>query len=522
MNIKALLEQKSRIHGAKAALIHREQKISFEEMLKQTLQLTRAFQFRGIGAQDHIAVYLPNCPEYILAYFATFCMGATIVPLDFMLTETELIKFIQHSHASILFTRTKRDINLEVIKRECPSIRNIICCDPQAEGVRGVPDLVPYRDLMETGQNHDRETEYQSADPAAIFYTSGSTGRPKGVLLTYAHLNNPVACIRHFLNPSMDDSYLCAGIPFSHLGGLDYILFMLSFGSTMILMERFQPLETLRYIERYRPTIFCIVPSMFVALLSMKEVENFNLTSLRHLVVFGAPSSPVLLKRFHQLCPNARLSNGWGMTETAAPNTYSPENPSKINSIGPFGIGMEAKLVDDKGQTVPEGQQGELWVRGQAVMAGYYQDDELTRQTLTSDGWLKTGDIARKDEDGNFYLTGRKKEMIKVAGEIVMAPEVEDILHQHPDIAEAAVIGSPDALRGEVPRAYVVLREGRTLGVADLRDFIKQHLAHFKIPASIDVLDALPKNRVGKVDKEALKQMFSETTGIPERKGNQV
>jgi len=302
------------------------------------------------------------------------------------------------------------------------------------------------------------------------------------------------------------------------VGGLDYILFMLFFGSTLVLNDRFQPLEALRSIERYRPTIFCIVPSMFVALLSLKDVERFDLTSLRHLVVFGAPSSPALLKRFHQLCPNARLSNGWGMTETAAPNTYSPEDPSKINSIGPFGVGMEARVVSEEGQSLPDGEQGELWVRGQAVMAGYYRDDDLTRQTITPDGWLKTGDIARKDPDGNFYLTGRKKEMIKVAGEIVMAPEIEDILHRHPDVREVAVIGSPDALRGEVPRAFVVLKEGHAGGIDDLKSFARKNLAHFKIPASIEVLDGLPKNRTGKIDKEALKQKISGLSSASEHR----
>ena len=339
---------------------------------------------------------------------------------------------------------------------------------------------------------------------SAIFYTSGSTGHPKGVMLTYRHFDNPINCINYALDVSSCDIVLCGGVPFSHIGGIDYILVMLATGQTLILMERFQPFEFLRNIEKYQVTWFWIVPAMYIAILSLKDYTKFNLSSLRYAVVFGAPSSPILLKRFHKTCPKARLLNGWGMTETSAPNCVLPVDVDKLESIGKFYPGMEAKIVDDKGDTLKEGQCGELWVKGEGVMVGYYREQALTDAVLTKDGWLKTGDIAYYDKEGLFYIVGRKKDMIKVAGEIVFSPEVEEKIQLHPKVKEVAVIGVPDKLRGEVPKAFIVIKEEESLSEEELKDFLKKYLAHFKIPHYFEFLSELPKTRTGKIDKKQL------------------
>jgi len=504
MKVAQIIDNKAKEFPTKAAIIFKNNVITFIQLRDYVFKLAGGFTDSGIKKGDKVAIYLPNCPEYIFSYLALFSIGVVVVPLDFMLTEGEIINFINHSESSTLIAKEKRDINFKNIKETCAYLKKVVIL-----GESEVNDTLKDGDLSwHSALKNDSSLPKQDIsdeDYSSIFYTSGSTGHPKGVLLTYGHLDNPVKCIDHFLHPSDKDSYLCAGVPFSHIGGLDYMLFMLYFGSTLVLMDRFHPLEALKNLEKYKITIFCIVPAMFVAILSLKECDKFDLSSLRYPVVFGAPSSPVLLKRFHKLCPNACLLNGWGMTETAAPNTYSPPDISKIDSIGKFGAGMEAKIIDEQGNTMTQGEKGELWVKGEAIMVGYYKEEDLTRQVITEDGWLQTGDIARCDKGGLFYLVGRKKEMIKVAGEIVFAPEVETVVHRHPKVQEVAVVGIPDKLRGEVPKAFIVCREGETCSEEEIRYFCRDHIAHFKVPHFVEFRGSLPKTTSGKIDKEFLK-----------------
>ncbi|UCC95868.1 MAG: AMP-binding protein [Candidatus Omnitrophota bacterium] len=498
MNVKELLKEQARYHPNKTAIIFEDTHTSFTQLRDSSFRFANYLIDSGIGKGDKIALFLPNILEAVFAQLGALSMGAVLVPLDFMLTEEEIVNFINHSESKILVIQPKKEVSVENVKTRCPTLERIVVCKESGE------NLVSLSQIMDRSSSSEPSLDITHLDISSLFYTSGSTGHPKGVVLTYKHLENPPKTLDYFLKGSTDDIYLCGGVPFSHIAGLDFILMMIYFGSTLVLMERFQPLEFIRNIERYRVTIFCIVPAMFVAILSLKEYDKFDFSSLRYAVVFGAPSSPMLLKRFHKAYPGATMLNGWGMTETAAPNTYSPPDESKISSIGPFGFNMEAKIVNEQGCCVARGQRGELWVRGEPVMVGYYKEDALTKEVLTEDRWLKTGDIAILDENGLFYIVGRKKDMIKVAGEIVFSPEVEEKIYRHPKVKEVAVIGVPDALRGEVPKAFIVADQTQTLGVEELEQFLKEHLAHFKIPHHFEFLPNLPKNRTGKIDKTKL------------------
>jgi len=223
------------------------------------------------------------------------------------------------------------------------------------------------------------------------------------------------------------------------------------------------------------------------------------------MVTFGASSSPDALRRFHQFCPKAHLLNGWGLTETNAPTTVLPMGSDRIESVGKPAPWIEVKVVDDNDKDLAQGQVGEVVVRSWVVTDGYFKDPQLTSETIRN-GWFYSGDLGRFDNENNLYIVGRKKEMIKVGGEIVFEPEVEAALHKHPSVSEAAVVGVVDQLRGEVPKAYVVLKEGAVLSQEDLRFFCRQHLAHFKIPHYFEFKDSLPKNRIGKTDKEILRK----------------
>lgn len=508
MDFLNLLEKQAGSYPDKPAIIFRDSALTFRELKETAFKVANGLAVQGIAKSDKVAIFLPNIPEYIFSFLGVFLLRGVCVPLDFMLTEEEVINFINHSETKILIAQEKKSIDLVNVKNKCPSLKAIILFEENKPPESTEKDFLFWDELLKE-KSAFAKVSSSDKDYSAIFYTSGSTGHPKGVLLNYAHLKNPLESFDYFIHPGDKDSLLCAAVPFSHIGGLDYMLFMLYYGITLVLMERFIPLEFLKNIEKYRTTIFCIVPSMYVAVLSLKEYDKFDLSSLRFAVVFGAPSSPVLLERFLKVCPNAYLLNGWGMTETAAPNSFLPTgtNTKEVPHTGKFLPGTEAKIVDEEGNPLPDEQDGELWIKGKAVMAGYYKEPELTRQVLTHDGWLKTGDIARRDKLGRYYIVGRKKEMIKVSGEIVFCPEVEEAMHRHPKVKEAAVIGVADKLRGEVPRAFVVLKDKEDLAEEELRYFLRQHLAHFKIPHYFEFVDSLPKNRVGKIDKESLRKI---------------
>lgn len=496
MNIRELLTKQAKRFPQKSAILFQGKVITFSQVRDFSFKLASYLFKIGVSSSDKVAIFLPNTPEAIFTFLGVLSIEAAVVPLDFTLTGNEIINFINHSQAKILIAHPK--IDLANIKSECASLEEIIVFGPEAEGFSSW-DVV-----LEKSSSDQPSVEHKENNLAALFYTSGSTGHPKGVSLEYKHLDNPSQTIDHFLGVSGDDVFLCGGVPFSHVGGFDYILLMIAFSSPLVLMSRFNPVEFLRSVEKHKVTIFCIVPAMYVAILSLKEYDKFDLSSLRYAVVFGAPSSPILLKRFHKACPKAVILNGWGMTETSAPNAFSPSDESKISSIGYFDFNLEAKIVDEAGNKLKGEVQGELWVRGEPIMREYYKEPGLTKEVLIKDGWFKTGDIVRVDSEGLHYIVGRKKDMIKVAGEIVFSAEVEEKIHRYSKVKEVAVIGIANNLRGEVPKAFIVSKEEETLSEQELRDFLKEHLAHFKIPHHFEFVGDLPKNRTGKIDKSKL------------------
>jgi acyl-CoA synthetase (AMP-forming)/AMP-acid ligase II len=498
VDIAAILEKQARDFPARPAVIFRDQRISFQQLRDASFALAESFRRLGIEKGDKVAIYLPNWPEYIYSYLAIWCCGAIAVPLDFMLTEEELVSCLVHSEAKVLVAKPKANLSLGALKAKSPALKEIIVCQDEQEG------FLSFAECRQKGSPLSPGFSVNEKDYAVIFYTSGTTGRPKGVLINYRQLGAPPESMEFFVRGFKENDIALCALPFSHLGGLIYIQNCLAYKLTVVLMERFIPLEFIRNIQNYKVSCFWIVPSMYYALLQLKEFETFNLTSLRWMVTFGASNSPEALRRFHQFCPQAKLLNGWGLTETNAPTVVLPMGSEKIESVGRPAPWIEVRIFDELDKELPAGEIGEVVVKSWVVSDGYYKDPQLTAQTLRN-GWFHTGDLGRFDGEGDLYIVGRKKEMIKVSGEIVFEPEVEAAIHKHPAVAEAAVIGVKDALRGELPKAFVVLRPQQTLNEADLRAFLRQHLAHFKVPHSIEFLDALPKNRSGKIDKELLR-----------------
>jgi len=498
MNVARVLTNIAQKFPQKPAIIFKDKSLTFRQLQDSSFKFADSLINLGIKKGNKVAIYLPNCPEYIYSYLALWSIGTTAVPLDFMLTAEELIPCINHSEAKILISKSKVNISLVELKKKCPSLEEIITCQERIDG------FLCFEDLLENQTGKFKAVDISDKDYACIFYTSGTTGRPKGVLCNYLQLSAPAKAMPYFVDLNDKDIALCSALPFSHLGGLVFIQAIVFLGTTVVLMDRFIPLDFLKHIQKYKVTCLWLVPSMYYAILQLKEFESFDLSSLHWVCSFGASSSADQLRRFNQYCPQAEFFHGWGMTETQGPSIVTPWGSKKIESVGRPAPWIEVKIFDENDQALPQGQVGEIVVRSWVVTDGYYKDSEATKQTIRI-GWFHTGDLGRFDAEGDLYIVGRIKEMIKVSGEIVFEPEIESVIHKHQDVAEVAVIGVSDTLRGEVPKAFVVLKEDSKVKEEDLRYFCREHLAHFKIPHYFEFILSLPKNRAGKIDKEKLR-----------------
>lgn len=494
MDIYKILTDSAREFGQKPAIVFKDSPVSFEDLRAEVFALAKILQSKGVTKGTKIAVYLPNCPEYVYCYLSSFLLGAVVVPLDYMFKSDELIACCSHAETEFALMLEKPEIDWQLIRKDVPSLRTVI-----ALSIGGLSLL------MKNQEGQSPICAVSEDDPALIMYTSGTTGNPKGILLNYRHLDGSPEAMKYFVDLKPQDVKLCA-IPLSHIGGFIYIQNCIMFGITLVLMERFHPLEFLKNVAKYNVTCFHIVPPMYTALLTLKDIGQFDLSSLRWVVVFGAPSAPDILERFHRYCPGAKLLNGWGMTETCPPNTVTPLDCSNIASVGKPAPSCEIQIVDDNDQPLEADEVGEIVIRGWVVMREYYKDPQATEMAKRH-GWFHTGDLGRFDNEGFLYIVGRKKEMIKVAGQIVYAPEVEAALCKYEAVSEAAVIGVPDDMRGEAVKAFVVLKDGAQAAPLDIKYFAKDHLANFKVPHTVEICKALPKNRVGKIDKEVLKRV---------------
>ncbi len=496
MNTKQLLARNAAGSPDKPALIFKDETITSVGLKNAAFQLAAGLEKLGIKAQDKIAIYLPNCPQYVYSYLAAFCLGLCVIPLDFMLKEEEIVSCLNHSGAKILITKYKANIPLKELKNKIKSLEKIILIDNEKR------DFLKFSEILNNAEPKFTEPAISQDDNSLILYTSGTSGNPKGVLLSYRHLSGSPEAMKYFVDLTEKDTKLCP-LPLSHSAGLIYLQNCIIYNITLVLMERFSPLEFLKNIAKYKVTCFHIVPSMYYAILQLKEFEKYDLSSLRWMVVFGAPSAPDALKRFQEYCPKTHLLNGWGLTETCPPNTVIPLGSKNIKSVGKPAPWIDIRIVDDKDKELPQNTIGEITLKSWVIMKEYYKNPEETSRVIKNN-WFYTGDLGRFDKDGFLYIVDRKKEMIKISGQLVYAPEVEAVIHKHKDVVEAAVIGIADKLRGEAIKAFVIKDKESDLSESKLRIFCQKHLAQFKVPQTVKFVDTFPKNRTGKIDKTAL------------------
>ena len=498
MDIAKKFREIAKEYPQRPFIIFRGQIINYQEAASKVNKLAQMLLKLGVKKGEKVAMYLPNSPEFIFSYLATLSLGAACVPLDVRLTDDELVSVLNHSESSVFIAKPLTNLSFSEFAQRVPGLKHLIrCFTAEKDG------LLNFAEILQKEPEQPVNIRIDESSLAILYYTSGTTGEPKAVMSNYRSLDNAPQTVRYigFTEKTMGDVELCA-IPLSHLGGFVYLQFALEYAMTIVVMERFVPIEFLKNIERYKVTWFHIVPSMFTALLQLKEFEKYDLSSVVGVDIFGAPSHPSLIQRFGKYCPNAKLWHGWGMSETAAPNTVTgQENMASIGKAPPW---FEVKIFDNNDQELPLGEVGEIVCRGWPVMMGYYKEPRMTEEIMRN-GWLHTGDLGYMDKKGYLYIKGRKKDMIIVGGLNVYSPEVEQLLAEHPKVQEAAVVGVADKLRGEAVKAVIVLKDGEDLCEKEIKAFCRQKLIHYKVPQIIEFRDSLPKTRSGKVQKEQLK-----------------
>ncbi len=499
----------------KPALVCGKKITSYQQLGKEIISLASGLMSLDIKVGDRIALLMRNRPEFVTIFFAILRVGGIPVPLNYLWKEEELSFVLSDSGAVLLFTEKEFVEIGKNLQRRLERMNNVVLVD----GAQTVSEgIIAYRDLLRSAPTRPFPIT-AGTDIACLIYTSGTTGFPKGVMLTHENLLANVESCRQAVSLSSRDRFLCV-LPMFHTFSFTVcVLIPLSLGCTIFIVPKLElgQFRRLMYdILKWRITIFVAIPDLY-QILSEIRIAFFAQIALRffnpvRLAISGAAALPPEVLKSFEARFGIPLLEGYGLTETAPVVTLNPPGRSKAGSIGVPIPGVEVKVVSEEGEELPPGQVGEIVVKGKNVMFGYYHRPEETREVL-KDGWLFTGDLAKKDEDGYLFLVDRKKEMINFKGLNIYPREVENAIYQHPAIKEAAVIGEPVPV-GEVPVAYVVLKEGNQITAKELLDFLRLRLATYKLPRRIIFREELPHTATGKISKKELKkQAWDEKTG---------
>ena len=479
MEFSTLPDRRAALDPHGAAVADKSGSLTNLELLDGVKASARRLHDLGIGVGDVVALKLTNRVDFVLLLFAAWRVGATVTPVNPSLTELEVARQVDDSAARLLVVE-----------------------EDDTTSMTGVP-VLPVGDMYDvTGT--DPAPHRDPAALALLIYTSGTTGVPKGVMLDHANLDAMNEMGRQGLEVGPDDRCLLI-LPLFHVNGIVVsVLTPLLVGASVVIAERFNPNTFFQTIESERPTFFSAVPTIYSMLAALPDDVRPDTSSVRFAVCGAAPASAELLTRFEKRF-GFPLVEGYGLSEATCGSTINPVSGTrKAGTVGlPF-PGQELRLVDASGNEVPEGQAGEVVVRGPNVMRGYLGRPEDTAAVIV-DGWLHTGDIGQLDADGYLQLVGRSKEMIIRGGENIYPKEIEDVLASDPAVLEAAVIGVPDETWGEIVVAFVQARPDATIDLKELRARCANSLSGYKRPKSIHVLEALPKNAVGKLDKKSLR-----------------
>lgn len=512
MNLVEKVRATAKSQPGKTAYHFTGKDTSYAEFDQSVALFASALQDLGVNKGDHVALLLGNTPHFLISLYATMRLGATAIPVNPIYSPDEISYILQDSDAKVVVALGQLLPLVEAAAVQLPAIEHYIVCETTgetSEKVNALSDAAKakthlFTHVLRSGQPDMEPVAVDENETAIILYTSGTTGRPKGAMLTHKNLYSNASDVGEYLGFSSEDRVI-ATLPVFHVFALTVVVNApLVKGATIVLMPRFSPAEVFKAVKEQQATIFAGVPTMYNFMVQYPEATREDFSSIR-LAISGGASLPVaLLENFEEKF-QVKVSEGYGLSEASPVTCFNPLDRERVpGSIGTSILNVKNKVVDELGDEVPVGQVGELIVQGDNVMKGYYKMPEESAAALR-DGWLFTGDLARKDEDGYFYIVDRKKDLIIVGGYNVYPREVEEVLFTHRDLVEAAVLGVPDPDFGEEVLAYVVAKEGAHVTEQQLIEFCEKRLAKYKVPKHIEFLDELPKNTTGKILRRSLK-----------------
>jgi long-chain acyl-CoA synthetase len=527
-----LLEDGATRSPARTCLVYHGRSLTYREVRGHSSRFASGLVSLGLQRGDRVALFMPNMPQFVISYFGTLEAGGIVVPCSPLYKEKELEYQLRDSGARFVVAAgdTVRGNDLFSSLEKCRSrlpLRSVIAASltdylpgfkrPLAglTGVKKVPrrDVVWFTDLVDGSPPLRTPAEVDPLrDVAVLQYTGGTTGVSKGAMLSHANLYLNAFQTAAAL-PLRESDVALAALPLFHIYGMTAAMNApLSAGCSVVILPRFDVEPVMETIQKEKVTSFCGVPTMYIALINHPRVSQFNLRSVRSCISGGAALPVAVRTRFMELTGSS-LVEGYGLTEASPVTHVNPLGEAIAVKDGSIGIpvsGTDAAIVDmdDPSRLLGVGEVGELAVKGPQVMLGYWNRGDETELVMKKDGWLLTGDIARMDEQGFFFVVDRKKDMIDVGGFKVWPREVEEVLFAHPAVREAAVIGVPDEYRGESVRAYIVLRPDSRgkLSEKDVIDFCRDRIANFKAPRSVVFVEDLPKSLVGKVLRRKLRE----------------
>ncbi|MDQ1634912.1 MAG: long-chain acyl-CoA synthetase [Frankiaceae bacterium] len=491
-NLASLLTDAAESYGDHPAVRLDDTTLTYDQLNGASAHVAGLLASKGIKPGDRVGIMLPNVPYFPVAYYGILRYGCTVVPMNVLLKGRETTFYLQDPEAKAIFAWHEFLESATV--------------GAEAAGAEVIP-VKPgeFEELVGAAEALTDVAEVAADDVAVILYTSGTTGSPKGAQLTHQNLRDNVVVTSETLIQTSTDDVILGALPLFHVFGMTCSMNTGVYGGALLSqIPRFDPKKALEIMQRDKVTVFMGVPTMFSAMLQVPDRDSYDTSSLR-VCISGGSAMPVEVMRGFEEAFSCKVLEGYGLSETSPVASFNhPDKERKPGSIGTPIRGVEMKIGDDEGTEQPQGEVGQIWIKGHNIMKGYWKRDDATAEVMR-DGWFATGDLGKVDEDGYFSIVDRKKELIIRGGYNVYPREIEEVLYEHPAVAEVAVLGVPHESLGEEVAAAVGLKAGAEATVEELRDFVKEQVANYKYPRHIWIVDELPKGPTGKILKREVK-----------------